>query len=229
MTLTRMEALVIELVRQRRVVTMNTIVAEVHISARTARRALAKCGHCVSINQNASFLTLKSIPRFDRWGLWAYDEVRFSRHGSLAATIVALVDISTNGQTVQELQQRLRTRVHNQLSFLRQTQQLSQCYVGRHAVYLSINRKRRADQEAQRRQQHPPIQTAVGLPEKRAGQLPQGLDAVTVIGLLIQMIQTPEASVASLAKRLQARGIAINAQQIRSVIEFYSLGKKTKP
>jgi len=106
---------------------------------------------------------------------------------------------------------------------------LSQCYVGRHAVYLSISRKRRVDQEAERRLQQPPIQTAVDLPEGRAGQLPQGLDAVTVIGLLIQMIQTPEASVASLAKRLQARGIAINAQQIRSAIEFYSLGKKTKP
>jgi hypothetical protein len=51
--------------------------------------------------------------------------------------------------------------------------------------------------------------------------------AETVIRLLVQMIATPNASPASLAKKLQAQGVAIRAEQVCRVIEFYALEKKT--
>ena len=44
---------------------------------------------------------------------------------------------------------------------------------------------------------------------------------------LVQMIATPKASPASLAKKLQAQGLVIQAEQVRRVLEFYALEKKT--
>ena len=56
---------------------------------------------------------------------------------------------------------------------------------------------------------------------------PEGMRPQTVIRLLVQMIATPQASPASLAKKLQAQGVAIHAEQVRRVIAFYALEKKT--
>jgi len=40
-------------------------------------------------------------------------------------------------------------------------------------------------------------------------------------------LDTPQASSASLAKKLQAEGIALHAAEVRRIVEFYALGKKT--
>ena len=58
--------------------------------------------------------------------------------------------------------------------------------------------------------------------------LPPGLDAVTVIHVLLRLLETPKASVASVARQLQARKLAVRANQIRQILDFYGL-KKTTP
>jgi hypothetical protein len=54
------------------------------------------------------------------------------------------------------------------------------------------------------------------------------LDAVTVIRVLVRLLERPNASVASVARTLQARNVAIHADQIRQILDFYGL-KKTTP
>ena len=49
-----------------------------------------------------------------------------------------------------------------------------------------------------------------------------------LIRLLLQMLRQPAASPASLAKSLQAQGLAIHAAQIREVMAFYGLKKTTR-
>ena len=53
--------------------------------------------------------------------------------------------------------------------------------------------------------------------------LPPDLDCVVVLNLLIRLLQTPQASDASLAKSLQTRGFPLVAQQVRDVVAFYRL------
>jgi hypothetical protein len=59
-------------------------------------------------------------------------------------------------------------------------------------------------------------------------QIPPGIEALTVIRLLVEMIQKPDATAASLSQRLQRQGFHITAEQVRGMIEFYSLVKKTE-
>jgi hypothetical protein len=121
-----------------------------------------------------------------------------------------------------ELQKLLGTKVHNQLSLLCRKRMLTRFYVGRNCVYTSVEAELQASQKAQRKGQ-------IKKPEAISTiQIPQGLEALTVIRLLVEMIHKPDARAASLSQRLQRRGFAITAEQVRGVIEFYALEKKTE-
>jgi hypothetical protein len=61
-----------------------------------------------------------------------------------------------------------------------------------------------------------------------AVDLPPGLDALRVIQVLVDLLQKPEASVAAIARGLQARRVDVRAQQVRQILDFYGL-KETTP
>ena len=88
------------------------------ISHMTVVRALKKFGYYSSYNKNSSFYTLRDTPDFDSYGLWAYNDIRFSRNFTLDKTIVSIVDDSESGFTAEELERLLKTNVKNLLSRL---------------------------------------------------------------------------------------------------------------
>ncbi len=121
---------VIGFLQQHSVATFETLEKHLKVSRRTVRRALAKHGYYSSCNHNGSDVTLRETPQFTPEGLWVYRKSCFSSHGTLLQTIVALVDASPAGKMVAELEQQLRTRVHNQLSWLLQQEKLARVYLG---------------------------------------------------------------------------------------------------
>ena len=60
----------------------------------------------------------------------------------------------------------------------------------------------------------------------KRGLLPEKVDAMTVIKVLVNMIEFPKANDASVSQTLQHQGMSITAKEIRSIIDFYSLQKK---
>jgi hypothetical protein len=188
----------------------------------TVLRALKSYGYFSSFNFNSSYFTLNDTPDFDKDGLWFHGQIGFSRYGSLTQSIKAIVEHSEKGLTVVELQKLLGTKVHNQLSLLCRKKMLTRFYLGRNCVYTSLEAKLQASQEAQRKR---PIKKPEAI---TTIQVPPGLEALTVIRLLVEMIHKPDATAASLSQRLQRQGFSITAEQVRGVIEFYSLVKKTE-
>jgi len=55
-------------------------------SRTTIFRILKGVGYFTSYSHAGRYYTLRRIPKFDRWGLWAWRDVRFSSHGTLRAT-----------------------------------------------------------------------------------------------------------------------------------------------
>lgn len=226
MQLTDKQGKVVDHLRRCRVATMNELVQSLDLSHMTVVRALKKYGYYTSFNHNAGFYTLHNIPRFDRRGLWFYEDIGFSQHGNLKQTLLALIEQSEAGCTVAELQQTLATQVGVVLSRLRGAQPLGQFYVGRQAVYLARDPQKQSQQMAVRRCAPEP-QTGA-LPATRRQGVPAGLKALDVIQLLIQMIRSPQASDASLARTLQNAQVLMTAEQVRQVRQFYGLGKKKR-
>lgn len=224
MNLTRMEAEVVGRLRRNRVSAMKTLRQELGVSHMTVFRALRKHGYYSSVNHNASYYTLHEIPRFDEDGLWTYRGICFSKHGSLSKTLESLVEKSPAGMTIGEVEQRVNTKAGNLLSRLRQQQQLSRCFAGHRVVYLAVDSRKRARQERQRRER-----LAAGVSRRSSAdeaRFPERYDAVTVLEVLIQIIKSPAAEPAELAKALRARGVKISAARVRRVLEFYAVKKK---
>lgn len=221
MTSPQTQSKVISLLRELVVATIDVLCDKLSKSRMTVLRALKSYGYFSSFNFNSAYFTLKDTPDFDKDGLWFHGQFGFSRYGSLTQSIKAIVEHSEKGCTVVELEKLLGTKVHNQLSLLCRKGILTRFYLGRNCVYTSVEAKLQASQEAKRKGliKKPKAITAI--------QIPPGLEALTVIRLLIEMIHKPDATAASLSQRLQRRGFPITAEQVRVVIKFYSLEKKT--
>jgi hypothetical protein len=208
--------------KARKVATMKSLRHQFQISHMTVFRILSDYGYHTSYNCNAAYYTLHGIPQFDSAGFWAYRAIRFSRHGTLSDTIVALVENAVAGQTVRELEDRLHTKAANLLCRLVHDARLTQRTLqGRLVVYLVADPKR-ADQQFQQRQQLPqqvPIQRR---------SLPEGCSTAVVIAILRAMVLAPKARPEQLAQQLNAQGVHVVPSQVSRVIEHYALEKKRR-
>lgn len=222
------EQAVVEFLQKRYVATKKALCTQLLISHMTVVRALSKYGYYSSCNWNSAYYTLADIPVFDSEGLWSYQGVCFSRFGTLEATIAALVDRSEKGFTVKEMEEHVGTKVNNLLCKLCRNGRIRRFYQGRCAVYTSVNAHVASEQSSRREQQIAALEGGRTVAKAEPAELPEGLDTMRVIHLLVQMIRTPDANPASLSQTLQAAGIRITADEVRRIIQFYSLKKKVE-
>lgn len=227
MAITKTENTIIEHLRKLRIATKTDLCSTFKVSHMTVVRALKKCGYYTSYNMNSAYYVLKDTPDFDKYGLWFYKDVYFSRYGTLRETLVALVEMSPSGLAVNELEPKLGVKVGNLLSRLCRQKYLDRFYAGHQVVYLSINPQPRSSQQVRRQSQIEEARSLIQAKRREEEKLPEGFDAITVISILIQKIKAPNSSVASISQTLQKRELKITAEQVRNVIEFYSLQKKT--
>jgi hypothetical protein len=225
--LTIKETAVIEKMRKSKVTTKKKLCKKLGISHMTVVRAFTKVGYFTSYNKNSSFYTLQDTPDFDKNGLWTHEGVHFSKFFTLENTIVKLIERSEAGLTTKEIEGLLKTNVKNLLPRLISKSRLNRSNVGRYALYLSSDRKLKSKQEACRKRRMDESKAASGADRQKMRLLPENLDALTVIKILIYMIEFPSASVASISRSLQSQGVAIDAKKVQTVIDFYSLEKKT--
>jgi len=226
MPLTRMETQVVELLRRKRIATMQALRVALDASHMTVARALKKHGYYSSVNRNASFYALRETPRFDAQGLWLYRDVCFSRHGTLARTLVALVENAPAGLTVAEIEPQVNTRVGNLLSRLCRHGELSRCFGGRQAIYLAAKAERQEQQRRCREEQRAAHTTTPVAANTGRGSLPPQADVVMVLEVLIQIIKTPRSDAAQLAQTLRRRGVRITTAGVQRIFDFYALQKK---
>jgi hypothetical protein len=187
MNLTANESQVIAQLTTIRVAQLSQLATQLELSTKTVQRALVKAGYFTSINRNASFVTLKDVPQFDRLGLWSFKEIHFSKHGNLRETLVKLVEQAPGGCTLQELEECVGTRSHNHLSQLVRQGNVQRFLLGRNAVYVSARAQHAKQQEVRRRAVEPATRTIVTA-TKASAPLPPGLDFVSVIRVLVRLL-----------------------------------------
>src|ERR1700686_5318335 len=81
----------------------------------TVFRKLKELSYRVSYSHRGSFYTLNEIAAFDERGLWSFDSVWFSRHGTLVATAETCVAQSPAGYFTSELEDILHVPVKEPL------------------------------------------------------------------------------------------------------------------
>lgn len=81
----------------------------------TVFRKLRQLSYRTSFSHGARYYTLDDIVRFDERGLWRHKGISFSKHGTLLATLEAMVLESSAGLFASELQECLQVGVRESL------------------------------------------------------------------------------------------------------------------
>ena len=102
---------------------------------KTVLRKLKQLSYRSSYSHSGSYYTLDKIAQFDHQGLWSYNTVRFSSHGTLMSTLRYFVDRSHSGYFADELRQLLGVSVKESLLRLVAKGQVSRQKVAHRYLY----------------------------------------------------------------------------------------------
>lgn len=188
------------------------LASELGCSVPSTRRYLKAAGYYSSFTHNGTWYTLKSIPTFNRDGLWFHELIGFSRAGSITGTLIHLVGRSPAGLSAQQLGAKLCCRCHSILVQLCRRGKLVRRPVGRSHVYLAVD---------------PPVQAAQL--QTLAGNQAAVLPAEMAVLILAEFIRHPESSFEELAVVVGGnRPIGLKAAQVEALFSRHGL-KKTIP
>jgi hypothetical protein len=182
-------------------------------------RRLKEIGYFSSFSHAGKYYTLTIIPQFDENGLWFFQEIGFSRFGTLKATIIELVCGSSAGLTHLELNQLLRIKVYNSLLGLVKEGLIGRERIEKSFLYVApehgkateqINRQKTADAKSVR-------DVTV-------------LSDTIVIEVLIETINAEkiEISPSLVAKRLSNRGMLLSNKQVEQIFNQYGIPLEKK-
>jgi len=187
------------------------LATDLKYSIPSVRRFLAIVGYYSSFTHNGKWYTLRSTPRFNREGLWFYNDIGFSRAGSLTKTLIALAAKSPAGLTAEQLGEKLHCRCHTILVQLHRRKKLQRQKTGRSFIYLA------ADPRTAARQRQ-----VISVQSVQIQQLP----AEIAVLVLAEFIRNPEAGFAQLAKTIRrSRKVTVEAAQIERLFQQYALKK----
>jgi hypothetical protein len=112
----------------------------------TVFRKLKELSYRTSYSHRGSFYTLDEAARFDEQGLWSFDSVWFSRHGTLVATAEDFVTQSHAGYFASELEALLHVSVKEPLLQLVAQDRVSRQTVSGLYLYCAVNSRMREQQ-----------------------------------------------------------------------------------
>lgn len=221
MTKTRSPETLVDLLQSENVVTFAKMQNALGAASRaTTFRYLKHVQYMRSYNHNGRFYSFRDPSNFDRWGLYFYRDVCFSRDGKLGDTVRRLVRESEAGTTQRELQNLLKVRVQvllleavRQNKIRRELVEGFYLYIHNDPVISDTQLKCRLERIASFHQ-------------------PQGLvkvDEHIVIEVLLILIQHPDYKPANVARALRGHIPSISKEQIVEVFSRYNLeeiGKK---
>ncbi len=198
---------------KKKILEMHDVIKVVNATSRmTAYRYLKKLDYLSSYTHARQFYTLKSIPEFDRDGLWHFGEIGFSKHGTLMETVVHLVNHSKNGKISSDLEKQQRIYVQNALLSLVKAKKISREEQNGVFVYFSSDPETNLKQMEKRNE--------IGNKKR----LPDWIVAEILIETIRSLAEIPDIN--EVITHLSKRGSLITREQVEQVFEEHDLEKK---
>lgn len=129
---------IVTLIQEHTVVTFSQIKEVIGpVSDLTVRKKMTLAGCMSSYSHRGRYYTIEECVDFDRHGLWSHQKIRFSRYGSLKATLVELIERSESGLLSKELTRIVQLEVHPPLCQLINEKQVYRSKIAERYVYFS--------------------------------------------------------------------------------------------
>jgi len=173
-------------------------------------RDLDNFNYVSSCSHRGMFYAFQNVLRYDSNGLWRFNEIIFSKYGTLKETIRHFVESSEAGLSCYELNDILRLKhtnvIHNTLLDLADSNLLGRITFERGYVYISVDPTRAAEQEARRNER------------EKVSNINSTVDLVLQLQVLRAHIKDPTLSVSELARNLkQESKIAIGVKLVEEI------------
>ena len=203
------EQLLISLFAEQPCWMIEPLAAQLRYSIPSVRRFLLQTGYHSSFTHNGGWYTLRSIPKFNKDDLWFYNDIGFSKIGSLTSTLTHLAQRSPSGLTAEQLGEIMCCRCHSILAQLCRQGRLQRQKMGRSHVYLAIDPETSTIQR-----QSMQISPAVQLPAEIA------------VLILAEFIRKPQSSFTDLSEAISRRKrVMVNVVMIQNLFEKHGLKK----
>lgn len=195
------------------VMTLSQLEVLLSCSQRSVQRYLSKWCCIRSYNHNGKYFTLPAIAHFDSFGIWKYNDVGFSRFGTLRETVVHLVASSPAGLTASELGDVLSVNAHSFISQFRADLRLKREKCEGVLVYFCSDQDIRITQK-QVRFTDPSVVT-----------FPSDTQAVAI---LVSLLKNPKATVEVLVKIINKEHHDVSIIMVERLLERHGVLKKKR-
>lgn len=180
------------------------------------KRFLKQMGYYSSFTHNSKWYTLRSIPDFNKDGIWFYEGIGFSQHGNLKQTILHFIHQSRQGLTSRQLAQRLSVSINAVLNHIYKAGSIDRLKTSKGFFYLSGD-------PVQKKRQMSRLQSLLAEEEK-----PKVLSAQAAVYVLAEYIKQPQASFAELSRAVAQKQVIATPEMIAKLFKEHNL-KKTLP
>ena len=186
------------------------------VSKMTTFRCLREVPYRRSYNKNGRYYSLHEPSKYDRFGLWTWEDISFSIDGSLRSTVCRLVHEAEAGATHRELRDILRLRVQNTLFDLLRKGEIERQRFSDIYVYLHIDS---AIRNAQCLRRHEWVDAGGPVVPDEQVKISDGL----VIEVLLAIIRHPGWKAIDVARSLRGHSPPISQKQVSAVFAKYDL------
>lgn len=207
-----------QLFNTHRILTIKQLQAFSGRSRRTLFRDMSQLVSLSSYTHSGKYHTLESITRFNSDGLWFFQGVGFSRHGTLKVTLIHKIRGSLAGFTHEELSRLLRVRVHDSLRALVQSEKIKRRTLP-DGVYVYLSHD---DQQVQQQ-----FNQRMSLQEVSLVHLPSIDTRIEILAETVRYYLKIEVNAEKLMPGLRHRGVPVTCKEIETVLAFYDIKKNT--
>ncbi len=201
-----------ELFKQKKCYTIEQLSHRLNYSLISIRRFLKVIGYYSSFTHNSKWYTLRSIPSFDKSGIWFYQDIGFCKHGNLNQIIGHFINKSSQGLTAKDLFNILSVPCHPVLNQMYKNKKIVRFNTPKGFVYLSVS-------EGKKQLQLKRLQVLT--PPKKV----ERLNPQTAVYVLVEFIKNPKASFFELSVAVEKKGVKAAQQAVEQLFKDYDLKK----
>lgn len=199
---------------EKNVLTLQNLSKFLSASVRTVQRMVSPLDTIRSYDHNGRYFSLEKLARFNSMGIWEYNNIHFSRFGTLKNTLVAIINNSSQGMDASQIKDVLGLDTRTFLFQYKDVSGIKREKVGSHYVYFSSEPKQFSRQLSNRKQ-------------SLASMAQPPLEGTAAISVLVETIKHPDFTFDQLSKHLGKQGIKIKPEIIEDFFLFYGIEKKT--
>lgn len=199
---------------EKNVLTLQNLSQFLSVSVRTIQRMIIPLDTIRSYDHNGRYFSLEKLARFNSMGIWEYNNIHFSKFGTLKNTLAAIINNSSQGMDASQIKDVLGVDTRSFLFQYKDISGIKREKMGRHYVYFSSDQQRFSRQLSNRKQ---------GL----ASMAQPPLEGTAAISVLVGTIKHPDFTFEQLSKHLSKQGIKLKPEVIQDFFIFYGIEKKT--